>query len=83
MTALLAAAGLAALLPVAWGLAFGEIGLADAGVRAVVTVVAVLVAARVITRGLLLFADTLDGRWKGAVSAPEADAAMTADDQPS
>lgn len=76
VVALLAAAGLAALLPVAWGLAFGHIGLADAGIRAAVTVVVVVVGGRLLTKALLLFADTLDGRWKGEVGSADATSAV-------
>jgi hypothetical protein len=71
VTAALAVCGLVALLPVAWGLALGRVGLADAGVRAIATVVVVVVAGRLLTRALLFFADTLDGRWRGDRSTEE------------
>lgn len=79
VTAVLAVCGLVALLPVAWGVAFGRVGLADAGVRATATVVVVVVGGQLLTRGLLFFADTLDGRWRGEQPADPTSAARADD----
>ena len=65
VTAIFAAVGLVLLAPIAWGTAFGEVSLSDAGLRAVVVLVVVVVGARLATKAILGFADTLDGRWRG------------------
>ena len=70
--------GLVLLAPIAWGTAFGEVSLADAGLRAVAVLVVVVVGGRVATKMILAFADTLDGRWRGDRPG-EADAADEAD----
>ena len=65
VTAIFAAVGLVLLAPIAWGTAFGEVALSDAGLRAVVVLAVVVIGGRVATRMILAFADTLDGCWKG------------------
>ncbi|MEO1062711.1 MAG: hypothetical protein AAFZ07_14955 [Actinomycetota bacterium] len=65
VTALFAAMGLVLLAPIAWGTAFGEVALSDAGLRAVAVLAVVVIGGRVATKLVLAFADTLDGRWRG------------------
>lgn len=62
---ILAVVALCGLVPLAWTVVTGRTSLAAAGLRAVVLLVVVLVLHRVLTRAVLLFADTLDGRWRG------------------
>ncbi len=65
VTAIFAACGLMLLAPIAWGTAFGEVSLADAGLRAVAVLAVVIIGAQIATKAILAFADTLDGRWRG------------------
>lgn len=82
VTAIFAAIGLVLLAPIAWGTAFGEVALSDAGLRAVVVLGVVVIGGRVATRLILAFADTLDGRWRGdrpGEEAPSEDADVAVD----
>lgn len=75
-----AIAGLVLLVPLALAVARGQIGLADAGLRAAVVVIVVVLVTRLTPRVVLAFADTLDGTWKGEpVALPEADEDVTAE----
>lgn len=62
---LLAGLGLVLLIPLAVGLISGTVSLPEAGLRAVTIFVGVLVLRRVVPRLVLMFADTLDGTWRG------------------
>ncbi len=64
----LAIVALVIMLPMAWQLALGQIGLLDAGMRAGVLLVAVFLLGRLLVFGARQFADTLDGAWEGKVS---------------
>jgi hypothetical protein len=84
VTAIFAAVGLMLLAPIAWGTAFGQVALSDAGMRAVVVLAVVVIGGRVATRMILVFADTLDGRWSGERqgedgTGPAEDAGLAAD----
>jgi hypothetical protein len=67
----LAIVSLVIMLPMAWQLAIGQVGLLDAGMRAGVLLVAVFVIGRLLAFGARQFADTLDGAWEGKVSKSE------------
>lgn len=83
VTAIFAAVGLLLLAPIAWGTAFGEVSLADAGLRAVVVLAVVVAGGRLATKAILGFADTLDGRWRGdrpaTSDAPDQESELTGD----
>jgi len=61
----LAIAALVIMLPMAWQVAMGQIGLFDAGKRAAVLLVAVFLIGRLLIFGVRQLADTLDGTWEG------------------
>ncbi len=75
VTRILSVVGLVLVLPVAWGLARGDLAAADAGIRAVVVLGGVVVARWALPKAVLAFADTLDGSWRGDPPALEAVAA--------
>jgi hypothetical protein len=64
----LAIVALVIMLPMAWQLARGQVGLLDAGMRAGVLLVAVFLIGRLLVFGAKQFADTLDGAWEGKVN---------------
>ncbi|MFV1990789.1 MAG: hypothetical protein ACC652_08640 [Acidimicrobiales bacterium] len=64
----LAIAALVIMLPMAWQVAIGQIGLFDAGKRAAVLLIAVFFIGRILIFGVRQLADTLDGAWEGIES---------------